>query len=292
VAFSINFRIVATTVIHIATVHWNTDRWIAPQSAFLRRHLKKDFRLYAWLNNIPQATTEPFYYCCQEPVVPHATKLNLLADIILAAATSPDDVLIFLDGDAFPIADLEPRIFELLSTHKLIAVQRLENDGDCQPHPCFCVTTVGFWKAIKGDWNEGFCLRRAEGKAVTDVGANLLKQLRDQGIDWAPLLRSNTTNLHPVYFGIYGGLVYHHGAGFRQCQTRFDRTLVKFDGREKVLSKIIPGYHRVAHRRRLGQIIEQNTSLSEKVFATILDDPEFHRQFISLQQPDRFPQPA
>ena len=27
--------------------------------------------------------------------------------------------------------------------------------GDPQPHPCFCVTTVGFWQDIGGDSDEG-----------------------------------------------------------------------------------------------------------------------------------------
>ena len=36
-----------------------------------------------------------------------------------------------------------------------------------------------------------------------------------RGIEWRPLLRSNGTDLDPLYFGIYGDVVYHHGAGFR-----------------------------------------------------------------------------
>src|ERR1700680_162521 len=114
---------------HFATIHWNTDRWIAPQLAFLKRHLKGDFRVYAWLNNIPNPPTDLFYYASTEPVGPHGIKLNLLADIIQASAR-PDDILIFLDGDAFPIADVEPYVREKLQKWKLIAVQRLENDGD------------------------------------------------------------------------------------------------------------------------------------------------------------------
>ena len=30
-----------------------------------------------------------------------------------------------------------------------------------------------------------------------------------------PLLRSNRRDLDPVYFALYGDIVYHHGAGFR-----------------------------------------------------------------------------
>ncbi|MGA2246184.1 MAG: hypothetical protein ABSH48_14400 [Verrucomicrobiota bacterium] len=266
-------------MIHIATAHWNTDRWIAPQHSYLCQHLKSDFRVYAWLNNIPRAPTDSFYYCCSEPVGPHAVKLNILADIVQASAEGPDDILIFLDGDAFPIADLEPVITRKLSTHPLTAVQRLENNGDCQPHPCFCATTVGFWKEIKGDWKEGHRWKNNDGQDVTDVGGNLLKQLADRGTDWAPLLRSNRVNLHPLYFGLYGGVIYHHGAGFREAVCRLDEKQAALSSRDKLWSRVVPGYRRLARRRALERLKSQNGDLSELVFERILKDPNFHAHF-------------
>src|ERR1035441_8024151 len=194
-------------MIHIATVHWNTDRWIAVQDAFLRRNLKSEFRVYAWLNNIPDAPVNSFHYTCLEPVAPHAVKLNILADIILASTDRPEDKLIFLDGDAFPVAEIQPLLDQNLPACKLIAVKRLDNNGDLQPHPCFCATTVGFWRQIRGDWNEGYQWQNRDGKPVTDVGGNLLKQLADRHVEWLPLLRSNKVNLHPLFFGVYGGVI-------------------------------------------------------------------------------------
>ena len=41
-------------------------------------------------------------------------------------------------------------------------------------------------------------------------------------IDWYPMLRSNRRDLHPLWFGLYEDLIYHHGAGFRPPVSRAD----------------------------------------------------------------------
>ena len=47
------------------------------------------------------------------------------------------------------------------------------------------------------------------------MGGNLLGLLEDAGIEWYPMLRTNKVNPHPLQFGVYEDLVYHHGGGFR-----------------------------------------------------------------------------
>jgi hypothetical protein len=267
-------------MIHIATIHWNTERWIDLQQNYLRKHFKSDFRVYAWLNNIPNAPTDSFYYASREPVDSHAVKLNILADIIHASSKREDDVLIFLDGDAFPVGDIETLINEKLSTVKIVAVQRLENNGDLQPHPCFCATTVGFWREIKGDWKEGYRWKNKNGEGVTDVGGNFLKKLTEHDVKWSPLLRSNKINLHPLFFGIYDDVIYHHGAGFRKGECRVDGANIQLKPRDKMLSKFIPGYGRRMRRKANHRLVANNDELSEQVFRTIQEDPRFYTQFM------------
>ena len=266
-------------MIHIATVHWQTDQWIAPQQDYLRRHLPADFRIYAWLNDIPHARTDSFYYHTAEPIAAHAIKLNRLADTIAATTTRADDIIIFLDGDAFPVADLRPLLTEALPKHKLIAVQRLENLGDIQPHPCFCATTVGFWRELQGDWKEGNCWKDKDGREVTDVGGNLLKQVADCGINWLPLRRTNKVNLHPLFFGIYGDVIYHHGAGFRMSESRLDWTQLKLKRTDRLWAKIFPNHKRRALKRAHHEMTARNDVISEEVFQKILNNPEFHHEF-------------
>jgi len=144
----------------------------------------------------------------------HPGKLNHLA--LEISHQAPDgDLLMFLDGDAFPIADPMPLIEEGLAKAPLVAVRRAENVGDPQPHPCFCVTTVGTWRGLPGDWSGGYTWPGHRGKLVTDVGGNLLRALELSELEWVQVLRSNRVDLDPLFFGIYGDVIYHHGAGFR-----------------------------------------------------------------------------
>lgn len=94
-----------------------------------------------------------------------------------------------------PIGDVEALLEQNLYMRKLVAVQRLENDGDPQPHPCFCATTVGFWREIAGDWNAGYIWKNKRRHPFTDIGGNLLEKLTKTGVPWLPLLRSNTLAL-------------------------------------------------------------------------------------------------
>jgi hypothetical protein len=264
-------------MIHIATVHWNTDKWIAVQQSHLRMHIKTPYRVYGWLNNVPSSWSDSFYYACAEPVNSHAVKLNILADIIYFSSNRDDDILIFLDGDAFPIADIDVFIMEKLSHYQLLAVQRLENNGDDQPHPCFCATTVGFWRSIKGDWKRGYRWQNSNGRSVMDVGGRLLKQLREREVEWYPLRRSNKRNLHPVFFAAYDNVVYHHGAGFREPLTRLEEENSKAGFLGK---RLLRAPRRMLRRRFVGRLIAENNSMSEKVFKRIQEDPLFYAEFV------------
>jgi len=267
-------------MIHIATTHWNSDRWIALQAARLRRHIKSDFKVYACLENISGNFNDSFHYIHPGPLKNHEVKLKALADVILSKAESDEDILIFIDGDAFPVGDIETWIRETLPTRKLMAVQRLENNGDPQPHPCFCVTTVGFWRQLKGDWERGYQWRGKNGVTATDVGGNLMKQLLDQGVDWFPIHRSNRVDLHPLFFGIYGGLIYHHGAGFRPGTSRADRAKRKINPLNQLLANIFPAYERMLKKRFVRKMISTNDALSQQVLESIQKDQEFFKQLM------------
>lgn len=206
--------------IHVVTVHHHDDRWVDVQLAQVARHLQEPYELWGSLEGVSSVHHRKF-----DHVVPslgtHAGKLNLLAAEACDQA-HPDDLLMFLDGDAFPIADPFPTVDSLLANHGLVAIQRRENAGDCQPHPSFAVTSVATWLRLQGDWSMGFPWTNSSGTTLSDVGGNLLKSLQRTHTPWAPLLRSNRRDVHPLWFGIYGDIVYHHGAGFRRPVSRLD----------------------------------------------------------------------
>jgi hypothetical protein len=276
-------------VLHVVTVHWQDDRWIEPQQRFLRRNLPDGYRVYASLNGIDRAWDRMFSYAA-DLEGGHADKLNELAGIV-AERAEPDDLLVFLDGDAFPIAPVGP---ELLGGTPLCAVRRDENLGDRQPHPSFCVTTVGFWSTVGGDWRRGYEWTSSTGDHVTDVGGNLLGILTEREIAWRPLLRTNRVDLDPLWFGIYGDVVYHHGAGFRPpLARRVDlrgRGAVRAAPERARTPSWVPGLGRLErsvryrlagrrHRRELARHADEGQRLSDEVFGWILEDDDFYRRF-------------
>ena len=201
-------------------MHYGSPLWVDIQTRYLREHVSTPYKTWTSLEGI-----DPTYSSYFDRVIDqtgrHSDKLNHLA-IEIAGEASPDDLIMFLDGDAFPIADPLPLITQGLASAPLVAVRRPENLGDPQPHPSFCVTTVKAWCDLGGDWSQGFRWTNTQGRRVSDVGANLLRKLELTKTHWVEVLRSNRTDLDPVFFGIYGDVVYHHGAGFRRL-TRFTR---------------------------------------------------------------------
>ncbi len=282
-------------MIYIATVHWMDPKWITPQRTALSAHLQEPFRVFANLQGI-----EPLYDEYFDSVTRidgnHPEKLNDLAAAISKEAR-PDDLIVFLDGDAFPVRGLEAWMSDLLSGHRLAAVRRDENAGDLQPHPCFCVTTVGFWNEIGGDWRQGSWIT-SEGVTASDVGGTLLATLNAGSIPWRPILRSNAVNLHPVFYGLYEGHVYHHGSGFRPAISRADETNVPVAENEdylfwrtrahsKSLREIRPRHARLLVRmardsvraRKLNAYMRKEGKRSNEIYDQLCVDPEFYRQF-------------
>jgi hypothetical protein len=284
-------------MLHVATVHWRDDRWIAPQRRYLDRYLEQPFRVWADLEDV-RAPADAFHQVqdlaatktFENGIFSHTEKLNALAGAI-AGEAAPDDVLLFLDGDAFPIAPLDAFLEQTLARVPLVAVRRDENLDDEQPHPSFCATTVGFWTELGGDWNPGYTWKNAAGKDVTDAGGNLLGLLRARDAEWEPLLRTNRVNLRPLWFGVSGDLAYHHGAGFRGGLCRRDREAIgtvpwppsdppataSFSERALWRLRTLKWYwldkRPVVKRER--EFLERNKTLSDDVYRRLLVDPQF-----------------
>jgi hypothetical protein len=261
------------------------------QRRYLERYVPGEYRVYAFLNGLPAEHSRKFFYSSTEPVKDHATKLNLLSDVIAFAAAEDSDPLIFIDGDAFPIAPLDDMLESLKSEAPLVAVRRAEL-GDPQPHPCFCLTTVGFWRRIGGDWHPGHKWENTAGRKVTDVGGNLLRLLDGGAIAWRALERSNTVNLHPLYFGVYGDVVYHQGGGFRTArggrllnnergvpEARATNRARALDAlpRNRATKALRQRFHPA--RRLVTELREETATLSQEVFAQIERDEDFWQQF-------------
>jgi len=286
-------------MIHVATVHWMDPKWIAPQRRGLSSFISAPYRTYANLQGVESRFDEQFFYSTRAGGT-HADKLNALACTI-AERADPRDLLIFIDGDAFPIRPADGWLDGLLSEHSLAAVRRDENGGDVQPHPCFCVTTVGFWCDIEGDWRPGPWITD-RGIEASDVGGRLLSNLNGRSIPWRPIRRSNSIDLHPVLYGIYGRHIYHHGAGFRPPIARVDEANVPVSENEQYLylrtqvrarslKDLRPSHARTLVRlgrdslraRKLNSYIRREERRSDEIYRAICKAADFYRR---LEQPD------
>lgn len=270
-------------MIHILTIHWQSENWIDIQLKYLEENIDEPYRVYAFLNEVPNVDQhrKKFYYVSTEDIKSHPIKLNLLADIASYAADSENDYLMFLDGDAFPIKSISSFKSDILSSYKFAAVQRLENNGDTQPHPCFCMTKIKYWKKIKGDWNVGGVRWKDRfGNEVWDVGGKMLKIMDELEIVWYKLNRSNEHEMHPLLFGIYGDLIYHHGAAFRSPGTRVDRNKIEnYDyrlSRFRKAKKYLPRWLARKLFLPLKPEVKKNIKNSERIYNLIKENSNFY----------------
>jgi hypothetical protein len=277
-------------MLHVLTVHWLDDTWIPIQAQYLKKYAGMPYRVYSYLNGIEGDFDEFFHYVSRDEITSHPVKLNLLAEEALRQSKSDDDLLLFLDGDAFPIANLAEYLRPHLEKVPLVAIQRLENMGDAQPHPCFCVTTVGFWKEIKGDWMPGYTWRNTYGAETTDVGGNLLGLLETRKQVWHPMLRCNNLDLHSLWFGVYDHVAYHHGAGFRPSVSRkelWEKHPILWNLHSQLeklpKNRITKSLRRRLNPDRIGaeKIAKSNRAMSDHILERIRVDDHFYEQFIS-----------
>ncbi len=200
----------AGRMLHIASAHSGSPRWLAIQHRQLAEHLPVPYVTWGSVAGIDSSHAAGFDHVIEQKG-PEAGKLNHLA-VEVCQVAAPDDLLMFLAPDAFPVADPMPVIEEALARAPLVAVRRSENDGDPQPHPCFCVTTVGTWQSLPGDWSDGYPWSAPGLGRVTDFGGNLLRRLELSETPWVSIERSSSSKLDPLHFGVYGGIVYFHNA--------------------------------------------------------------------------------
>ncbi|TMC32368.1 MAG: hypothetical protein E6J28_14755 [Chloroflexi bacterium] len=140
-----------------------------------------------------------------ELVLGHNRSLQRLWSLVPAEF----EFVMTLDTDAFPIRDgwLET-LHELLDGAALAGIWRDEMTPQLQSfvHPsCLIARREGLARM-----SAPFAIEGAQ-----DVGQRITREFAAAGEKIAPLRRSNVRNAHFVIGGIYGDLVYHHGAGSR-----------------------------------------------------------------------------
>jgi hypothetical protein len=139
---------------------------------------------------------------------------HALALDFLVSRTGPrTKYLITLDTDAFPIRNgwIETLTGILESGAAVVGVYRDEMAPRLRPFihvSCLCIRRRDLLR---------LGVSFASGMAQ-DVGQNLTRELRRIGRPIVGLRRSNARDFHFLIGGIYGDLIYHHGAGSRRAR--------------------------------------------------------------------------
>ena len=204
-------------MIHILTVHYKSLDWIPIQYAHINNNVD-NFKIWSFVDEV-QFDPWPFEFDFHfkkdseiriSQMYGHWRKLDKLVYECLANE-SDDDIVMFLDGDAFPVSPVDDTIRSSLDEYEFLAITRHEMKHRW-PHPSFSCCRLGFWRKHNLTWN-----------GVADPGTYLLDYFTKHDIAWKRMLRTHSLTWHPVMFGVYDGLVYHHSSAFRTLTTRWDR---------------------------------------------------------------------
>lgn len=204
--------------------HFNR-RWSDLQQSFVERTTQGKWDLVCCLNreissnindryqildisNNPKPET--FYQMSSD----HCRSLSIILDHF-HQKIKDYDLFVILDSDAFPIKkNWQSWILSRLETTKksAAAVFRLENLS-VFPHPCTMVFTK---QALLEGWVNFKVEEKKDllGNSIWDTCCGLSIE------NFYPLIRTNVWNPHPLFFGIYSHLFYHHGCGSRTTDFR------------------------------------------------------------------------
>ena len=256
-------------VLTVALVRDDDERALLElQLARLRRHTPGPMTIHVVAKRVPDdvrtwLAAQPDVTVLDPPTAPDigSREHGCYLDALLAAARRTDAThFATFDLDSFPIVDdWLVRIDAMLPPGAgLAAVLRRENGDVCLPHPSGTVLTRAFVEAHTvtfspdTDGTPEFRRFLRESGQRADTGIRLAQTLWTDAIPWAPLLRSNAVDVHPVIAGIYADCIFHLGAGSRVALFRADLAASPVHRFTRPLERVPVGHGRTrAAKRRL-----------------------------------------
>jgi hypothetical protein len=139
--------------------------------------------------------------------MPHPVALDLLVERAAGA-----EFVVTMDTDSFPVSDrwLEQLTGSVRRGAAIAGIYRDEMAPKIRPF----IHVSGL--CIRRDTLLGLDVSFARHKGQ-DAGQNITETLTATGEELSPLFRSNRRNFHFLIGGLYGDLMYHHGAGSRHA---------------------------------------------------------------------------
>jgi hypothetical protein len=186
---------------------WNNNL----NDQFLRANLTK----LSWVTYLEAAPYERLLH-------PHAVPLQRLYTL---AREEGAEIMVTMDSDAHPLCLdwLVKLVTALKDGAALAGVWRDELSDGIVPyvHPSCLATTVDFIERYNLRFDR---LRSSHDTEQLDTLSHFTRAAQTANLPIFPLRRSNVNNFHRLMGGVYGDLIYHHGAGARQQISFWDES--------------------------------------------------------------------
>lgn len=228
-------------MINIATVHYKQNKWVEIHNKYLKAFIDHPYRIWSFCKDITMDIINSYKVFSdgvedkKDISKDHWIKLNYVTNKLYTSDAKDDEIILWIDSDAFPIKPCYSFIKDKLSEYPFGAINRKEN-FDLFPHPSFAFSTLGFarkhnlsWEAVLND------------EKALDTGGKIYRYFEKENIPWYRMNRTKSLTDHPVMYTIYDDLVYHHCAGSRVIRnTRWDnKTELKVEHDEaEIFNKI------------------------------------------------------
>lgn len=199
-------------------------RWLEMCLSRVTAHTRRpNTHIYVWNNNVDDAWVPAAVAAVPNATLvqadsaeklahPHAVPLQRLYERARADA----DVIVTLDSDAFPLRDgWLDELVDAVTHHSLAGVWRDELSAVIPPYVhASCLAVAVDFVERHGLRFDFFDIDPASQRKF-DTLASFTARAEAAGITPYKLTRSNRRAIHRLMGGVYGDLVYHHGAGSR-----------------------------------------------------------------------------
>ena len=272
-------------MIYLMTTSFKQSVWIDTQMRHLQKYSKEeDYKVilgtYKWEPNIILNLPKNYTRINMDNLPnEHYLQMMYLYDGVVRGMAQDDDIIAFIDGDAFPIcADWTEKLTKYLDEYDGACIYRYEDMGyqDVLSHwPVPHLSFSAFKKKIKDKYDLRWEL------SGDNFGHTLVNKIRDNKLKIKELKRTNVYNAHNVMFGIYDDMIYHNGSGTRGV---LGRPVQAYHGAPVNLSRQAYEGSDLTHRMSLWQgreweeacadVIQLNVGIFDVVTKAIKDDKE------------------
>lgn len=211
-------------MIHILTQHFGTDAWFEIQKRHIEKYSpdKSEYRVYVvvYRTKMPQDFVLPENYEVidlgdrTDIVNEHYLIIESCYDNFVKERVADDDIVIYMDSDAFPIDNWTGKIKNYLEENHICAVYRYEDRGVLQPDEYYPYPHLCFYSFKKKD-RETYGFRHELPPGFPCPGFTINDVVRNKNLRVKELVRTNKFNNHPTMFGVYDDIIYHQSSGSR-----------------------------------------------------------------------------